>query len=227
MWKELIKIWKSDDLLVQAWDSSYEMLQLSREMFVQSVKMLRKQSKEKTLIALKKRDKEINEFQRDIRRKVMTHLVMQQDATDIPNGLVLLNMVVDIERVGDYSKNILDLAISSPKKLKAEKINEDLKMIEDEVLSRFDKTMEAIHSQDSEVAKELVLTHRRMVAKTSDKLVDQILKGDITFGSESKSASVALYARYLKRIGSHLTNITTTLINPFEAVGYVEKNIST
>ena len=96
-------------------------------------------------------------------------------------------------------------------------------MIEDEVLSRFDKTMEAIHSQDSEVAKELVLTHRRMVAKTSDKLVDQILKGDITFGSESKSASVALYARYLKRIGSHLTNITTTLINPFEAVGYLEK----
>jgi len=223
MWKEIIKIWKSDDLLVQAWDNSYEMLQLSREMFVQSVQMLRKHSKEKTLIALKKRDKEINEFHRNIRRKVMTHLVLQKDATDIPNGLVLINMVIDIERVGDYSKNILDLAISTPKTLKAEKVNEDLKMIEDEVLSRFDKTLEAIHSQDSDVAKELVATHRKMVAKTSDKLVDQILKGKITFESESKAASVALYARYLKRIGSHLTNITTTLINPFESVGYVSK----
>lgn len=223
MWKEIINIWKSDDLLVQAWDNSYEMLQLSREMFVQSVQMLRKHSKEKTLIALKKRDKEINEFHRNIRRKVMTHLVLQKDATDIPNGLVLINMVIDIERVGDYSKNILDLAISTPKTLKAEKVNEDLKMIEDEVLSRFDKTLEAIHSQDSDVAKELVATHRKMVAKTSDKLVDQILKGKITFESESKAASVALYARYLKRIGSHLTNITTTLINPFESVGYVRK----
>ena len=223
MWKEIINIWKSDDLLVQAWDNSYEMLQLSREMFVQSVQMLRKHSKEKTLIALKKRDKEINEFHRNIRRKVMTHLVLQKDATDIPNGLVLINMVIDIERVGDYSKNILDLAISTPKTLKAEKVNEDLKMIEDEVLSRFDKTLEAIHSQDSDVAKELVATHRKMVAKTSDKLVDQILKGKITFGSESKAASVALYARYLKRIGSHLTNITTTLINPFESVGYASK----
>ena len=66
MWKEIIKIWKSDDLLVQAWDNSYEMLQLSREMFIQSVTMLRKHSKEKTLIALKKRDREINKFQRDI-----------------------------------------------------------------------------------------------------------------------------------------------------------------
>jgi phosphate uptake regulator len=83
--------------------------------------------------------------------------------------------------------------------------------------------LEAIHSQDSDVAKELVATHRKMVAKTSDKLVDQILKGKITFESESKAASVALYSRYLKRIGSHLTNITTTLINPFESVGYVSK----
>jgi phosphate uptake regulator len=183
--------------------------------------MLRKHSKEKTLIALKKRDKEINEFQRDIRRKVMTHLVMQKDATDIPNGLVLINMVVDIERVGDYCKNILDLAISNPKSLKSEKISEELKMIEEEVILRFDQTMEAIHTQDSEVAKELVATHRKMVAKTSDKLVDQILKEKLTFDSESKAVAVALYARYLKRIGSHLSNIMTTLINPFEAVGYV------
>ncbi len=223
MWKELIKIWKSDDLLVEAWDNSYEMLQLSREMFVQSIQMLRKHKKEKTLIALKKRDKEINDFQREIRKKVMTHLVLQDDATDIPNGLVLINMVVDIERVGDYCKNILDLAISNPDSLKVEKISEDLKMIEEEVLSRFDQTMEAIHSQDSEVAGELVATHRKMVAKTSDKLVDQIIKEKITFGSESKAASVVLYARYLKRIGSHLSNIMTTLINPFETVGYAQK----
>jgi len=222
MWKELIKIWKSDDLLVQAWDNSYEMLQLSREMFIQSVQMIRRHSKEKTLIALKKRDKEINEFHRDIRRKVMTHLVMQEDSTDIPNGLVLINMVVDIERVGDYCKIILDLAISAPKTLKAEKVSEDLKMIEDEVLSRFDQTMEAIHSQDSEVARDLIGTHRKMVARISDKLVDQIIQGEITFKSQSKAAEVALYVRYLKRIGSHLTNIMTTLVNPFETIGYTK-----
>ncbi len=220
LFQDILKLWRSDDLLAQAWNESYEMLNLSREFFIQSVKMLRKQSKEKTLIALKKRDKEINEFQRDIRRKVMTHLVMQNNRTDIPNGLVLINMVVDIERVGDYCKNILDLAISTPKTLKVEKVSEDLKMIEDEVLSRFDQTMEAIHSQDSEVAKELIASHRKMVAKTSDKLVDQIIKGKIKFDSESKAAAVAIYARYLKRIGSHLTNIMTTLVNPFEAIGY-------
>ena len=220
LFKDALKLWRSDDLLAQAWNESYEMLQLSREMFIQSVIMLRKQTKEKTLVALKKRDREINEFHRDIRRKVMTHLVLQEDSTDIPNGLVLINMVVDIERVGDYCKNILDLAISTPKTFKTEKVSEELKVIEDEVMKRFDQTMEALHSQDSDVAKELISTHRKMVAKSSDKLVDQILKGKITFNSESKAATVAIYARYLKRIGSHLTNIMTTLVNPFEAIGY-------
>lgn len=220
LFKDVLKLWRSDDLLSQAWNESYEMLNLSREMFIQSVTMLRKHNKEKTLIALKKRDREINEFQRDIRRKVMTHLVMQEDSTDIPNGLILINIVVDIERLGDYCKNILDLAISTPKTFKTEKVSEELKVIEDEVIKRFNQTMEALHSQDSEVAKELIATHRKMVAKTSDKLVDQILKGKITFNSESKAATVAIYARYLKRIGSHLTNIMTTLVNPFEAIGY-------
>jgi len=220
LFKDALKLWRSDDLLAQAWNESYEMLQLSREMFIQSVTMLRKQTKEKTLVALKKRDREINKFHRDIRRKVMTHLVLQEDSTDIPNGLVLINMVVDIERVGDYCKNILDLAISTPKSFKSENVSDDLKAIEEEVIKRFDQTMEALHSQDSEVAKELISTHRKMVAKSSDKLVDKILKGKISFNSESKAATVAIYARYLKRIGSHLTNIMTTLVNPFEAIGY-------
>jgi len=220
MWKELIKIWKKDDLMIQAWGNSFEMLQLSREMFIQSVNVLRKKSSDKTIIALKKRDKEINEFQCEVRRKVMTHFIMQKDATDFANGLILLNIVVDIERVGDYSKNILDLAISTHKKFKAEKVSTELKSIEDEVIKRFDQTIEALHSQDSGVAEELLSTHRQMVSTASDKLVDSILKGNIIFKSESKAAAVVLYARYLKRVGSHLSNIMTTLVNPYDTIGY-------
>ena len=220
LFQDILKLWRSDDLLAQAWNESYEMLNLSREFFVQSVKTLRKQIDDKPIKALKKRDREINDFQRVIRRKVMTHLVMRGNTTDVPTGLVLINMVVDIERVGDYCKNILDLAISTPKSLKSEKVSEQLKMIEDEVLSRFDQTLDALQKQDYGVAQELIESHRRMVTRVSDKLVDKILKGDITFKSESKAAAVALYARYLKRIGSHLANIITTLVNPFEAIGY-------
>lgn len=220
LFQDILKIWRSDDLLSQAWNDSYEMLQLSREFFVQSVKALREQKDNKPIKALKKRDREINAYQRNVRRKVLTHFAIKEDIAEISNGLLLINMVVDIERVGDYAKNILDLAISTPKTVVAEKISKELKAIEDEVKSRFDKTIEAINIQDAEVAKNLMATHKKMVTKVADKLVDKVLSGKLTFGNEAQAASVVLYTRYLKRIASHLTNITTTLVNPLDQIGY-------
>ncbi|MFQ6614570.1 MAG: hypothetical protein ACE5D1_06975, partial [Fidelibacterota bacterium] len=75
--------------------------------------------------------------------------------------------------------------------------------------------------QDSEVARTLFLTYKELISEKSDQIVNSIIAGDLRFGSESKTAAVALYARYLKRIGGHLKNITTTLVNPIEAIGYI------
>lgn len=220
IFKDLINLWKTDDLLSVAWTQSFEMLGLSREIFNQAVKYLRKGENIETLKALKKRDREINIFQQEVRRKVMTHYAVANTTMDIPNGLVLINMVVDIERIGDYSKNILDLAINFPETIVSEDINADLAIIENEVKSRFDKTIEAIHTQDTDIAKSLFAGYREQVTGKSDKLVNQVLSGEQMFGSESKSAAIVLYARYLKRIGAHLKNITTTLVNPFDSIGY-------
>ena len=61
--------------------------------------------------------------------------------------------------------------------------------------------------------------HEQLTGK-SDEIVNSVLSGKLDFGSPSKTAAVTLYARYLKRIGAHLKNITTTLINPFDSIGY-------
>ena len=63
-------------------------------------------------------DKKINEFERDVRRKVMTHLVVSGNQY-LGAGLILVSVVVDIERMGDYTKNIYELAIQHPKRLSA------------------------------------------------------------------------------------------------------------
>ena len=41
MWKELTSLWKSDNLLVEAWDKSFEMLEIAQEMFLEAVRILR------------------------------------------------------------------------------------------------------------------------------------------------------------------------------------------
>ena len=220
MFDRVISLWKSEDLLSQAWEESFEMMVLSNEMFSAAIRYLRRGEKIKTLKNLKKRDREINEFQKSVRKKVVTHFSISQKVEDFPSGLVLLNIVVDVERLGDYTKNILDLAIHYPDPLVSEDCLNSLKEIEDDILSRFTDTLTAIEQQDEKLAKKLLKSYRKSFSGISDKIVNDGISGKQEYKDQKEAASVTLYARYLKRVGGHLKNITTTMLNPYEEIGY-------
>ena len=220
VFKDLVNIWKSEDSLSQAWASSNEMLTLSHVMFTDAIDALRSGEKNKVIKSIKQRDTDINEYHRDIRKKVVTYYSISKDVTNIHSGLVLINMVVDIERVGDYTKNILDLAKHYPEKLISENISDDLRVIERAVIGRFGDTIKAVEKMDEEIAEDLIKSYRNDLGKLSDNLVASSISGDLQIGEEHKASSMVLYARYLKRIGAHLKNITSVVVNPFESVGY-------
>ena len=220
VFKNLVNIWKSEDSLSQAWASSNEMLTLSHVMFTDAIGALRSGEKNKVIKSIKQRDTDINKYQRDIRKKVVTYYSISKDVTNLDSGLVLINMVVDIERIGDYTKNILDLAKYHPKKFVSEKISDDLRVVEKAVIERFGNTIKAVEEMDEEVAKELIKSYRSDLGKLSDNLVASSISGKLQIGEEHKASSMVLYARYLKRIGAHLKNITSVVVNPFESIGY-------
>ena len=60
LFKDIVKLWNSDDLLSQAWTESYEMMLLSNEIFIQAITYLLEGENIKTIRAIKKRDSEIN-----------------------------------------------------------------------------------------------------------------------------------------------------------------------
>ena len=220
VFKDIVSIWKSENLLSQAWDESREMLEFSEDMFSSAKKYLRRGVKIKKLKKLKKEDKKINEFQQNVRKKVVTHFSVSKNIDNLPNGLVLLNMVIDVERLGDYTKNILDMAIYYPEALVSEELLPELNTLENEVRLRFQKTCESIGRQDIVLAEHLLKTHQESLAIVSDNIVHNCISGKIDFENNKQATVVPLYSRYLKRIGSHLKNISTTMINPYEYIGY-------
>ena len=118
MFKQIFELFKSDSLYEQALTECHEMLEIDREMFNESIKSLRESDTAEIPIDIYAMDKKINEFERDVRRKVMTHLAVSGNE-DLGSGLILVSVVIDIERIGDYTKNIYDLAVQHPKKLTA------------------------------------------------------------------------------------------------------------
>ena len=59
---------------------------------------------------VKSTDREINQAQRDVRRALIVHASVS-GSIDLPLVLTYMSVVKDAERVGDYAKNLYDIAI--------------------------------------------------------------------------------------------------------------------
>ena len=123
MFKQIFEMFKGDSLYEQALSECHEMLEIDRQMFNESIHALRKSDSADIPIDIYEMDKKINSFERDVRRKIMTHLAVS-GTNDLGSGLVLTSVVIDIERVGDYTKNIYDLAVSHSKRLHVDILEE-------------------------------------------------------------------------------------------------------
>lgn len=222
MWKELISVWKSHNLLTQAWDESYEMLEISRDMFWEAIRILRESDDLVVNVEVRKKDRVVNQYLQEVRRKVMTHCTVQGPRS-LPSGMVLISIVIDMERIGDYCKNILDLATVHPQRLSVADYEKPLSDIEEEIKTRFDNTIEVLRKQDVEKAREMMKTFKAEIGGICDQIDDDLVGGKDKGLSPGDSAALALYVRYLKRISAHLNNIVTSVVNPFDRIGFQEK----
>lgn len=222
MWKNLLHLFKEEDLYTQALERSYQMLDMDFEMYEASVETLRRSDTREIGIDIYKMDKQINAYEREVRKKVMTHLAVTGTA-DLVSGLVLVSVVVDIERIGDYTKNIFDLATNHPKKLVADSIETELNRIETTVTSQFKTMITAFKNSDEHLARRVMDEYKEEVSKACDTITHGVVSGEITELDASTGTAVALYARYLKRIAAHSRNIITSVVNPFDRIGYPYK----
>ena len=222
MFKQIFEIFKSDSLYEQALVECHEMLDIDLTMFKESIKSLRKSDSAKIGIDIFAMDKKINEFERDVRRKIMTHLAIG-GKEDIGSGLVLVSVVIDIERIGDYTKNIYDLAVNHPEKLDGGVAEESLADVEKISFDLFEESINAFKNQDINKARDLMGLYKGSISSQCDIITNDIISGKVKGIEVGKATSVALYARYLKRIAAHSRNLISSIVNPFERIGYPEK----
>ena len=158
MFKQIFDLFKSDSLYEQALLESYEMLDIDLKMFTESISSLRESDTADIDIDIYQMDKKINSFERDVRRKIMTHLAIS-GKDDLGSGLIMVSVVIDIERIGDYTKNIYDLAVQHPACLKGGAFEEKLNHIEEATMNFLNDAIDAFKNQDIEKARKLMLDY--------------------------------------------------------------------
>ncbi len=221
MIREILSVFKANTLMDRAFQRSYDMLDLTYKMYIQAKQVLRETEHGNLEVDISDEDIEVNKYQREVRKDVFNHLVLT-DGEQLSSGLVLVSIVIDLERIGDYTKNIVEIAQNHPQRLHGGKFEDDLIRIEEAVEDNFRRTIEVFKNADEDAGRKLIKEFK-WISKVSDEDLMALVKQvdpTITAGS---AAALALYFRSLKRINAHLRNVTTSVVNPFHRIGYKPK----
>ena len=222
MWKELVNLFKKDNLYEQAFQEACDMLDTDASMYDASVEALRHLDTAEVKLDIYSADKSINRSERNVRKKVMTHLAVS-GGTDLASGLTLVSVVIDIERIGDYTKNIYDLARQHPLRLKGGALEDRLQTVEASVTEDFKGMIGVFKTRDEDKARVIMNHYKTGLSAACEEISNAILTGEAADLNSPDAAALTLYVRFLKRIASHSRNIVTSVVNPFHRIGYREK----
>ncbi len=221
MFKKWLAIFKKDTLMDRAYRRSFKMLDITLDMFREARESLRNRDDSEIDLKIKERDKQVNSYEREVRRMVFNHLAVQ-GTIDLPSGLALVSIIIDIERIGDYTKNMVELALDHPGRLHGGQFEEDLKRMEEAVEDNFITTKKCFADEDSALALALLEKYAWVNDACDDRVKDVVQEKDTSI-RPGDAAAMTLYIRFLKRVNSHLRNITTSVVNPFDRIGFNPK----
>lgn len=215
-WKYLLS---SESLIDEAKSDSVRMLDAGLEMFNLVLHVLHEGGDRDTRRKVAAMDKALNNLQRDIRKKVYEHLVLSR-SKDLLTGLQLTSIVIDLERIGDYTKNMAELIDMFPDKTDWSPYEKKFEQVKTKTLKQFESTRKALVEQDEQAARQ-VLKRYDKISKTCDSMLTEIIAarlGETTV--EKRFLGLVLIMRYLKRVNAHLKNTVTSVINPFHEIGF-------
>lgn len=164
-------------------------------------------------------DDAVDEGERMVRRSVLEHLSFNPKQ-DLVSSLVLVSMVQDAERIGDFARGIGEIVplAHSPR---SGPFADRLRGFADELRPLFGETERGFRDDDAERC-------RRVMEKASE------LKGELqTFTADvaasDLSADMAVVyasaARILRRVGAHLSNIASSVAQPYDRIRHGDEDV--
>lgn len=220
MLKKIIDAWKSKGLLVDVFSKFQAMLDETEEMFDSVHAIFFERKEVDPDIKLFKTDIHVNKAERKVRKKIVEHLAIRPDI-DMPSCLILMSIVKDTERVGDYCKNLFQAYRVAGCTEITDGYKDSFRNIHETISALFSETKNAIAEHSEDLGKDVIIKQADL-AEQCDKLIDRIAQEKKM--DTSKAVGYALMSRHYKRIGSHLANIATSVVVPVHKIDfYYEK----
>jgi phosphate transport system protein len=210
MLKKLFSLGKRSTLIETAFREVTAMLQQADRMLDYSLAVLL--DNQELEVDLEVMDDVIDDAERMVRRSVLEHMTVSP-RQDLVASLILASIVQEAERIGDFARGLAEIAALA-KEPRSGPFADELRTLAVRVRSLFEQCEEAFRKDDPVMAHTIMATQRELKAELNRYLQD-IADSDLT-------ADMALVygssATMLRRISSHLSNIVSTVIQPFDLI---------
>lgn len=163
-------------------------------------------------------DDVVDEGERMVRRTVLEHLSLNPEK-DLVASLILVSMVQDVERVGDFARGLSEL-VPLAKSPRQGIFADDLRAIYRRVRPLFEMTEKAFREDDAAVANEVVRTQQEIKEELS-RYTKAIADSDL---SADMAVVYCSAARILRRIAAHLSNLCSSVVQPYDRIRHGDEN---
>ena len=170
---------------------------------------------------VRRTDRQINVTEIEIRRELLVHISVH-GTTDAGEMLVFMNMIKDLERIGDYNKNIFDLALEGVSFSGAEDL-EQILGFRDELSSRIALMGEILDTRDEDRARAYI-ERGDQLRREFDGLVNELVHAT---APALVAVPRALLYRFLKRVAAHCANVVTAVVMPVDRLDYFDEDDQT
>ena len=163
-------------------------------------------------------DKAINELHREVRREMIIHSAVNSRNLDIPLLLSYMTMSKDIERIGDYCKNLFEIAETGNSFAKGDELDTYMELKND--IGKLIVYLQSCLNLDDESKVQDLITLGSSLNNDLDEKITALLedKEKIQY-----PVATTLFYRYLKRIVSHIINAATAIIMPTDQIDYLDE----
>ena len=163
-------------------------------------------------------DKSINELHREVRREMIVHSAVNSRNLDIPLLLSYMTMSKDIERIGDYCKNLFEIAETGNTFAKGDDLDSYIELRND--IGKLIVYLQSCLAVDDVSKVQDLITLGSSISSDIDVKITGLLedKEKIQY-----PVATTLFFRYLKRIVSHIVNAATALIMPTDQIDYLDE----
>lgn len=203
-------------LIESAFDDISSMLQHSGRMLdLALAALLDNQPLERDLDEM---DDAVDEGERMVRRSVLEHLSFNPKQ-DLVSSLVLVSMVQDAERIGDFARGIGEI-VPLARSPRSGPFADRLRGFTRELRPLFGETERGFRDDDPERC-------RRVMEKASElKASLQEFTADVAASDLSADMAVvyASAARILRRVGAHLSNIASSVAQPYDRIRHGDED---